>query len=845
MIRSALVVAFTVTLPGCVLFTLFEPTLPPLSSDLQVIAATDVWSIATDARYPTDVAGLAGGGFGVLDGYQHRTKLFDGERAFLVDVPLTNDFGPPARASRASGGDSWWLTVPAADGVLRVAPSGEVLQSFRLTLADGAVLPGPVAIVDQGDHIVVGLHDGSIVFADPQSGVVRERFTTDPDGGALGAITDITSDNAGRLLVTDAFSSRVVLLEPDGTATNAFGRFGLWAGWLAKPKAVAPGPDGTVLVADSLLRAVQMFDPDGTFLGVIADSDGKPLPLEHPIALEAQDDGSFLLLDTRTAVVWGFSIDPDTIVAAREAAGAFRFLRTPLADLSQDAQLASGALCFHCHDGTIEDDRYVWDPEMGHHPVDIVPLEEIPPFFPLVDGKIACTTCHSPHGTVGGTTAATATAEETTALVRHAPTTVEDLFTRVSRTDSALCEACHSGAAHATVLEQAGGLGSAHPAGKELEEALAKRGEAALAGLPDGVDGGCLTCHAVHGATDEGLRRGADDAATCLACHGEKGVAQQNHPLHRSVGQEARIARAGLMLDSLGENTCRTCHDLVGGRGSALLARPETGGSLCATCHGPIRLAGSHVNVKGDQGLPCLGCHAVHDGPGDHHLLTTLDNATAADPQGCLECHAPGGSGALGSARPGRDGHPVDDETTCASCHDPHAPDEAPACSTCHEEQHAAEERGGHGRAECLDCHPAHTPAPSLQTRLIPPGSDFNPVDRRCLACHATGATLDGPKVFAWGHPAPVFTPGGARWTPLAGLPLFAEDGSRLAAGENGGMTCSTCHETHGPDATKPGDNLRRPGWEEVCGSCHGDQALVLYRYFHDPSARSRMGVAP
>jgi hypothetical protein len=58
-------------------------------------------------------------------------------------------------------------------------------------------------------------------------------------------------------------------------------------------------------------------------------------------------------------------------------------------------------------------------------------------------------------------------------------------------------------------------------------------------------------------------------------------------------------------------------------------------------------------------------------------------------------------------------------------------------------------------------------------------------------------------------------------------------------------MTCSTCHETHGPDADKPGDHLRRPGWEEVCAACHGDQGLVLYRYFHDPEARGRLLVTP
>ena len=99
---------------------------------------------------------------------------------------------------------------------MRVAPDGKVLAAFSLTDATGAVLQGPVAVVDAETHLVVGLHDGSVVFADRATGVVSQRFTTDPDGGAIGAITDITSDGAGRLLVADSFGSRVVLLDPDG-----------------------------------------------------------------------------------------------------------------------------------------------------------------------------------------------------------------------------------------------------------------------------------------------------------------------------------------------------------------------------------------------------------------------------------------------------------------------------------------------------------------------------------------------------------------------------------------------------------------------------------------------------
>ena len=115
---------------------------------------------------------------------------------------------------------------------------------------------------------------------------------------------------------------------------------------------------------------------------------------------------------------------------------------------------------------------------------------------------------------------------------------------------------------------------------------------------------------------------------------------------------------------------------------------------------------------------------------------------------------------------------------------------------------------------------------------------------RLCLACHSSGSAQPEavPRVEDYEHPEPVFLPGGGRWKPLAALPLFGPDGQQLAPGDNGQLACGSCHRTHGPDPEHPVSALRRPGWERSCSACHGDQALSLYLYFHDPERRSGEG---
>jgi len=836
--------ALAMTLTSCALTTMFDPQLPPITEAPVMVSVGDVWSVHTEGVFPTDVSLLPNGGFTVLDGYEHRMLVFGDDRSFVGAFPLPADKGRPARAEPSADGSTFWVTVPDRDAILRVTNTGKVVQILTVTLGDEVEQHITVAH-DTGKALVVGLEDGRLAWVDRDSGEVGRTQATDVDGVPFGMIVDVQEDGPDQILVADAFGAKVHRVgATDGVPVSWVGRFGMWDGYLAKPKSATPGPDGTVVVADSELGVFEVFDTDGTPLGAIA-KDGDLMRFEHPISVKRVSDGHFLALDEKTATVWGFTIGEQALATARTQAHEWRHLRSKLEERSSEQRLQDGSMCFQCHDGTILDSRQNWDPKLYHHPVDVVPDQKVPSFFPLVDGKIMCTTCHSPHGTVTvSEVKAVQEGESVTQLVRHAPQSEQDLFTRLSRKDSALCIACHSDAAHEQVLDSLGLSGTSHPTGKALADALAKRKTSGkqVAGLPKGVDASCLSCHAVHGAEHKGLSVDVTSGRICLSCHEDKGEVGHNHPLGKQVGKDRRVALAALPLADNGTQTCRTCHELVNGRTRALLQAPQTG-LLCTTCHDPDKTKGPHGKVKGKLGIPCLSCHDTHDAHLTEHLLITLKKVTAADPDGCLSCHGKGGAEFEANIEPGTLGHPVGvQDLTCLSCHDAHHPDNPPPCTKCHEDQKAAFARGGHGTAQCRDCHPPHSPRPSLPASLVPKGTQINPKSMQCLACHAPGTKSTARKVAALQHPAMVFLPDGTRWSPLGKLPLYDSGGNLMSAGRNGDLTCLSCHEIHGPDGKKPGDHLRRPDWQEACSACHGDDALVLYRFFHNPEARKGVG---
>ncbi|MFT7519660.1 MAG: putative CXXCH cytochrome family protein [Kiritimatiellia bacterium] len=796
--------------PLLLLASCTDVSLPPIEMGPQLVPVEISLDQTFEAVMPSDLMVDGSGGYAVLDGYGGALHLVPADGSEKTVVRAEGFRGAVRGAADGVGG--WWLAAPDADEVRHVDATGAVLDVWEV--------PGAVAVAEQGQELVVGLRLGGVMWFTPGQSP-RRVLSQDVDGLEFGAIASVESTLGDEVLAVDTLGHRVHVLGP-GEARGAFGRFGMWIGTLAKPKSATMVVGGVYAVADSGLGVVQIFDRDGASLGALG-SQGKPARFEHPMDV-VWTGTELLILDAATATVHRAPLAGSDIVAARGRAQV-RHLRYPLID-EQTASRPAGEerVCRQCHDGVVNDDRQIWDASLYHHPVGIVPEIEVPAFFPVdEDGALRCGTCHSPHGASSLEDVKGVENEEGRhALVRHRGQD-GDQFTRVSRMDADLCLGCHENAAHDQVLERMGLDGSAHPVGAELDAALAERTSGPAPGeLPDGVSGSCLTCHTPHAATRKSLGRPEGAAETCLACHPDQ-TGPSSHPL---AGLDPAPAEASELPMGPDGPTCLTCHSLVDGAKSGLMRAPADGKRLCVACHDSESPAGKHAHLKGRAGQTCLACHDVHQATAEPILAMVGIGESAKE---CQSCHKQGYDGTVGHPHGGAD------EIGCASCHtSAHKPTPPKACGECHEEQKAAASRGGHGDQSCQDCHAPHA---------SPPKTAFaaNPRSAPCLACHGAGGSAK--PVVAWEHKARLFGTSSVRWEPTKGLALYDKQGQPVASGDGGELACQTCHTVHGDHADKPGDSLRRPGWQGPCGACHGDEALMLYRWFHSPDRRK--GLTP
>ncbi len=372
-----------------------------------------------------------------------------------------------------------------------------------------------------------------------------------------------------------------------------------------------------------------------------------------------------------------------------------------------------------------------------------------------------------------------------------------------------------------------------HPVGPVADDAAAKIGNPKLRLVE------CMDCHVSHGAADAGLLAGRDHGeAACLSCH--KGLDLENHagshPLNTLVPRRpaAALRALGGVLGPNNTLVCTSCHTMH--------AEPNMT-ARCFACHEEQAIIASRdKTTKGHRSSDCTECHNTESA-----RQKAEATRVPGDPSNCLRCHDEGSENQRVHVQPGHLGHALVDAEGgfgpsdpplegCTSCHGGHEvvrPDYT-LCESCHLQQAEDHARGGHGTATCIECHPPHE---AFALHDAPDdGHRLNPVSRRCLACHAEDVEGEAsvPRVESYEHPAPMFLPDGPRWSPpLGSLPLFDESGVKLQPTQNGDLTCESCHLSHGPDPIKPGDSLRRPGWEKACSACHGTDALLTYRWFH------------
>jgi len=461
-------------------------------------------------------------------------------------------------------------------------------------------------------------------------------------------------------------------------------------------------------------------------------------------------------------------------------------------------------LCLSCHSKGNMGEKVM--PRGYTHPVSVSPFEkkEEDPFFTAVDaekgqlalplfsrynvqdenGKLTCSTCHEPHGlpndSTEGQTAKEGEGSKSTHLLR--------------KQSPAICRECH---------------------GSKFDVANSKHDLSKLTGEEKDIlkskgpePGICGSCHLVHGPeqgylwTGDGSTTGSGNRAEelCTACHSERGLASKkvvkgySHPVNISPSEKGlattlplynlngRTSKNGLL-------TCQTCHD------------PHRWDPLRAP-------QGDHLNLEANS----------------QNSFLRLENSPS--PILCENCHPK-------KATVEKTDH---DLIITAPAHR-NIMGQTPAQS-----------------GTCGVCHLVHNSKNKIKLWAQELGLGTEVMERMCNSCHSKSGIARNKVPPIGDHPQD-------KLVNLSGkiksrenfLPLFDPMSAEPVIAGN--ISCASCHNVHQWDpkqvAKGEGANLegnatnsflRTNSPDLMCKDCHGFQALLKFKFFHDPARRKLQG---
>ncbi len=855
---------------------------PTVARDGFVATRLDALGGPADAplRLPTAVAVSPVGELYVVDGVNNRIVVFASDGGLLEEL----DGGGGVRFEQPVGIDvdatgRAWIADSGNQRVVVLSPQREFERSIDVPAAESG-RPADVTdvvVAPDGAHLWVVDNDGQRLLQHELAAGTWQVIGH--EGESLGQFQypfQIAALPEGDVVVSDVINARLQIFAPDGQPVRSIGSHGVEIGQFFRPGGLAIDRDRNLWVADSVLGVIQVFRADGLLIDVLRDEQGQVLHFNSPLGLAFEPGGSLCVVELAANQVARLAVSATQDAApplAPPRAGSGQQAQActichidwlaPYAD-GRDSGLATrpegtpeepaasrSPMCLSCHDGAVADSRQrVWE-EHGHR-TGVAPPESmtVPQNLPLVDGKLACRTCHSAHGS-----------DAAQGDFRRA------MLLRVPNVASELCVSCHSDKTRGPRFGTHPTGGMPWPIPEPLVAAGAKVG-------PNPRELTCQVCHTPHGASyDHLLVLGVGSNQLCLTCHDQmrpgmfREGGDREHPLSPKTNPEqaAAIEDMGTRIGPAGELICLSCHKLHHGFGERfMLAAELKDGQMCIRCHSQrTDMLGSFHDLREkhpqernrlgmtvSDGGPCSACHLFH-------RYAREPKPTAVDTVGeCTTCHSQGQCAEnrqLGSVN-----HPT---LACLDCHDPHqvrftnflraAPEDL--CTTCHSEMNAVR-AGPHdmladpsrwlteatnGGDRCLSCHRPHGNESTGLFRIAPVAS-AGPTNAPCAACHTNtlwgssgAAVMLHPRdtdaaALASGLPLDTTGPGPAQidcetcHDPHAGG--ATEHLVRLAGPHAAGQPCVACHAANAHVEANPhsGVSMRNAGFDSAsCGPCH------------------------
>lgn len=484
-----------------------------------------------------------------------------------LDAPRWNE--PPMRPMviRAAGNGDLLIVDVSQLAVLRYSEAGAMLR--RYTIAEKTFRPAGVAELNHEVWVSDSIGHRILVFDAESTALLRTIGKRGPGRAEFGAPLGLAATPDGNVCVVDTLNNRVQLLNQQGEWIRDIGGPGNHVGRFGRPKDVAVGPDGTIFVTDAASQRVHAFDGDGHVLlsfgepgsdiGALSMPAGICVCLHSPISNPQIPTGfepSYFVIVAEQlrrpgirVYAWrtrssservalsansydSISVSPSNPHWSKQRCNACHEINgdrpQPIDPHTVDA------LCLSCHDGK----KAVAEA----HPIGRLASaagKSPPSEWPLVDGRIACLTCHDirrhcdPDVVRPGVNSA---------LVRD--------FASDRRMD--FCNHCHEGE----------NLRRYNP-----HVQLAKSGAV--------NEQSCLICHVhepaipANGARRFSAELRSDGSATCLTCHGKHwDVSERGHvdrlassKVKANIQQRQDHQAPGALPLWNNQVTCFSCHN--------------------------------------------------------------------------------------------------------------------------------------------------------------------------------------------------------------------------------------------------------------------------------------------
>jgi len=537
---------------------------------------------------------------------------------------------------------------------------------------------------------------------------------------------------------------------------------------------------------------------------------------------------------------------------------AIKYKKETLVEFFLRASNKDSSLCKRCHIST------TGGITTGNHPVAIesntVPSEIIDAggkFGSEKPNEIICETCHIPHGGI------------TNKLLV--------LSVKDSGTGSVLCEACHT--TNPTLAQDHKTSPFSHPLDILPEKAAQipqqwANGERVFLGTSGELV--CRTCHKPHYAEDKEflLVEHRGDDSLCTQCHPEQSrITGSSHDLRKSAPEEKNV----LNKQARETGPCASCHLVHGGVGNFMWARNlETknndSSQFCTNCHAPGECA--EGSLPGDFSHPMGLSLSENINP---IALPLFDQTGSQSPDGtisCSTCHD------VHRPRFLHHNNSTDGATAQLFLRIPSSQDPSAICITCHPEQGQivntkhdlplsdklftnAQDNTPQRAGICSPCHVAHGAATQQYLWPGPPNQDNNleiPGEAEphsavmlmmCTSCHTDAAVTSSTVPSYTFHPAELVFPETIPSLIWEQFPLFSKNGSPSPDGE---VLCATCHNPHQWNASSKDETsstdaegtilssfLRQGIDRKLCASCHGEESLFKFLYFHRLNSRKEV----